>query len=238
MKHFTLTIMFSVPALVNALAFGPALAQPSSAQAPPAPPAPGFSSPGQSSPVVEGIVAQYLMNHYGEVDGLLLNDGTQVHFPPHMERDLIAVAKPNDPVNVQGYRGAGGPVVQAYAITNTQSGQSIVEREPGLFDRPIIPPYVKDRSLVERHAEGAIRVLLYGPRGELNGAVLEDRTIVRVPPHVAYQVAGLLQVGQSISAIGYGTENEHGRVIEATAMGTSGKSMIPINDPGPGGFRQ
>ena len=126
----------------------------------------------------------------------------------------------------------------AYAITNTQSGQSVVEREPALLDRPIMPPWVKDRSLVERHAEGTIRVLLYGPLGELNGAVLEDRTIVRIPPHAAYEVAGLLQVGQSITAIGYGTENVFGRVIEATAIGTSGKPMIPINDPGPGGFRR
>ena len=86
--------------------------------------------------------------------------------------------------------------MKAYAITNIQSGQSVVEREPTLLDGPIIPPHLKDLSLVERHAEGVIRVLLYGPRGELNGAVLEDRTIVRVPPHAAYQVAGLLQVSR------------------------------------------
>ena len=238
MKHFPLTIIFSVLTLVAALAFGSALVQPSSAQAPSAPPAPRLSPPAQSGPVVQGTVVQYLMNHHGEVDGLLLSDGTQVHFPPHMEKDLVAVAKPNDPVSVQGYRSSGGPVVTAYAITNTQSGQSVVEREPALLDRPIMPPWVKDRSLVERHAEGTIRVLLYGPLGELNGAVLEDRTIVRIPPHAAYEVAGLLQVGQSITAIGYGTENVLGRVIEATAIGTSGKPMIPINDPGPGGFRR
>lgn len=238
MKNFTLTIMLSVPALVTALSFGHSFAQPSPAQALSVPQAPGLPPHSQSSAVVEGTVVQYLMNHHGEVDGLLLNDGTQVHFPPHMEKDLVAVAKPNDPVSVQGYRSFARPIVKAYAITNTRSGQSVVEEDPALLDRPIIPPWVKDWSLVERHAEGPIRVLLYGPRGELNGVVLEDHTIVRVPPHVAYQVAGLFQVGQQISAIGYGTENEYGRVIEATAIGTSGKPMMPINDPGPGGFRR
>jgi hypothetical protein len=234
MKVVQQKIMFSVPASIIAmlLSFGQAGAQPS-----PPPTNPGPPPPAQSSSVAEGAVVQYLMNHHGEVDGLLLGDGTQVHFPPHMEKDLVAVAKPNDSVSVQGYRSFGGPVMRAYVITNTKTGQSITKREPTLLDRPIIPPHVKDLSLVERHAEGIVRGLLYGPRGEVNGAVLEDRTIVRVPSHAAFQVANLLQVGRSISAIGYGTENEYGRVIEATAIGTSGKSMTPINDPGPGGFR-
>lgn len=235
MKHIQQIFRFSVPASIVAilLSIGYAFAQPD-----PPPTNPGMPPPGKSSPVIEGTVAQYLMNHHGEVDGLLLSDGTQVHFPPHMEKDLVAIAKPNDSVSVQGYRSFGGPVVKAYAITNTKSGQSVIEREPALLDRPIIPPHLKDLSLVERHAEGIIRLLLYGPRGEVNGAVLEDRTIIRVPPHAAYQVANLFQVGRSISAIGYGTENGYGRVIEATAMGTSGTSMMSINDPGPGGFRQ
>jgi hypothetical protein len=188
--------------------------------------------------VVEGIVVQYLMNHLGEVDGLLLNDGTQVHFPPHMERDLVAAIKPADRISVQGYRSFDGPVVKAYTITNTQTGSSITEREPGLLDRPIMPPSVRDLSLVERHVEGLVRVLLYGPRGEVNGAVLEDRSIVRIPPHAAYQVASFLQAGQSICAVGYVTENEYGRVIEASAIGSPGKPMTPISDPGPGGRRR
>jgi hypothetical protein len=212
------------------LSFEYAMAQPSP------PPTSGPLPPGQSISVTEGTVVQYLMNHHGEVDGLLLNDGTQVHFPPHMAKDLVAVVKPNDSVSIQGYRSLGGPVMSAPVITNTKTGQSIAEREPTLLDRPILPPSVKDLSLVERHAEGTVRTLLYGPRGDVNGAVLDDHTIVHFPPHAAYQVANLLQVGRSISAIGYGTENEYGRAIEVTAIGAPGTPMMPINDPGPGRF--
>lgn len=177
------------------------------------------------------------MNPHGEVDGLLLSDGTQVHFPPHMTKDLVGTVKPEDSVSVQGYRNFDGPVVKAYTITNTQTGLSITEREPGLLDRQM-PPSVRDLSLIERHAEGIVRVLLYGPRGEVNGVVLENRSLVRVPPHAAYQVASLLQVGQPISAVGYGTENEYGRVIEATTIGAPGTPMTPISDPGPGRRRR
>src|ERR1051326_1074721 len=77
-------------AAAGAWIIGPALAQPA-----PTPSAPGLSPPHQSSSVAEGTVVQYLMNHYGEVDGLLLSNGTQVQFPAHMEKNLIAVVKPS-----------------------------------------------------------------------------------------------------------------------------------------------
>lgn len=228
-RHITLAVAIFILSL---LVLGQALAQPTP------PLSPGAFPSGQSNTVVEGTVVQYLMNHHGDVDGLLLSDGTQVHLPPHMAKDLVALVKPNDPVNVQGYRNVGGPVMEAPIITNTETGQSLVEREPSPLDGPIMPPSVRDLFLTERHAEGIVRNLLYGPRGEVNGAVLEDHTIVRIPPHVAYQLAKLLQLGQSISAIGYGTENEYGRVIEATAIGSSGTTMMPISDPIPRAFRR
>jgi hypothetical protein len=244
MRYFTRSAKLTVRALVAiaALSFADVQAQstpPSRPTQAPSAVAPGPSSgSGQSTPLVQGTVTQYLMNPHGEVDGLLLSDGTQVHFPPHMAKDLVGTVKPEDSVTVQGYRSFDGPVVKAYTITNTQTGLSITEREPGLLDRPIMPPSVRDWSLIERHAEGIVRVLLYGPRGEVNGVVLEDRSIVRVPPHAAYQVASLLQLGQTISAVGYGTENEYGRVIEATTIGAAGTPMTPISDPGPGGRRR
>lgn len=214
------------------VSLGHALAQPAP------PPGPGDLPAGRPASTVEGTVVQYLMNHHGEVDGLLLNDGSQVHLPPHMAKDLVALVKPDESVSVQGYRSVRGTVIEAPIITNTKTGQSLVEREPTLLDRPMVPPQVKDMFLTEKHAEGIVRNLLYGPRGDLNGAVLEDHTIVRLPPHAAYQVANVLQVGRSISAIGYGTENEYGRVIEATAIGISGTAMTSIGDSGPGRFRR
>lgn len=232
MRHVRCGTRVYAPIIGLLLSFGHALAQPSP------PPGPGDLPAGRSTSAVEGTVVQYLMNHHGDVDGLLLSDGTQVHFPPHMAKDLVSLVKPDDPVSVQGYRSLRGAVIEAPVITNTKTGQSLVEREPSPLDRPIIPPHIRDMFLSERHAEGLVRNLLYGPRGDVNGAVLEDHTIIRVPPHAAYQVAKLLQIGQTISAIGYGTENGYGRVIEATAIGSSGTAMMPISDPGPGPFRR
>ncbi len=187
--------------------------------------APGPSMYSQLSPVAQGTVVQYLLNPHGNVDGLLLADGTQVQFPPHMEDELVAVVQPNDPVTVQGYRHVGASAVTAYVVTNTHSGRAAVKHEPSWFDRPLLPPHMRRWFMREMAAEGRVRALLYAPRGEVHGVVLEDGTQVRIPPHARYHFSGLLQVGQSISAVGYGTENRFGRVLEAAVMGAPGGAI-------------
>jgi Histidine kinase-, DNA gyrase B-, and HSP90-like ATPase len=71
--------------MAAALVFG--MMQPSSAQPGPPPPprAPAPAQPmplGQPTPTVLGTVQQYLLTPHGEVEGLLLADGTVVRFPP------------------------------------------------------------------------------------------------------------------------------------------------------------
>jgi hypothetical protein len=147
-----------------------------------------------------------------------------------MGDELVAAVKPQDKVTVQGYRHMGAAVVKAYIITNVSTGQTVVEHEPSFSHRPL-PPHLRGMTLQELSAQGKVRVLLYAPRGELGGAVLEDGTIIRVPPHAGYQLAGLLQVGQPLSVVGYGTESQFGRVVEATAVGAPGGAMTPIYHP-------
>jgi hypothetical protein len=174
------------------------------------------------------------MNPEGEVDGLLLSDGTQVHFPPHMAPELVAAIKPNEPVNVQGNRSFVAPVIKAFVISDTRTGQSVVEHEPS----GRVPPFMRRWSMTEMKASGKVQALLYAPRGEVHGVILEDGTQIRVPPHAGYALAGVFQVGQPIAAEGYGTTNEFGRSLEATAIGAPGGAMTPIyGPPGPRGRR-
>ena len=35
-------------------------------------------------PETKGVVDRFLINSHGDADGLLLKDGKEVHFPPHM----------------------------------------------------------------------------------------------------------------------------------------------------------
>src|SRR5919197_6405161 len=81
--------------------------QPSWAQpAPPPPPRPPAPvqpmPPGQPTPTVSGTVQQYLLTPHGEVEGLLLTEGTIVRFPPHLSAALTSTVKPGDVVTVAG----------------------------------------------------------------------------------------------------------------------------------------
>jgi hypothetical protein len=197
-----------------------ALAQPTLAQIAPPPPALSGTVSREATAQSQGSVERYLINPHGDVDGLLLSNGMQIHFPPHMGDELVAAVKPTDAVSVEGFRRLGSPVVKAFIITNTGSGQAVGEHEPSLFSRPVPPP-LKDLMLRELETQGIVRTLLYAPHGDVHGAVLDDGTQVRIPPHARYQLSGLLQVGKSIRVIGYGTETRFGRTIEATTMQAS-----------------
>ena len=73
---------------------------------------------------------------------------------------------------------------------------------------------------------------LHGPRGELNGAMLEDGTILRLPPPEAERLAALLVAGQTIVVQGDGLTTAMGRVVELQAIGPSQAQLNFVQRPG------
>jgi hypothetical protein len=190
----------------------------------PAPPPP--SEPRQFGQSLEGTVNRYLMNPRGEIDGVLLTDGTQIKFPPHMSADLTRAVRPSDNITAQG-RPESAPVFTAFSITNESSGQTVVESRPSSWPPPL-PPDLRGVDLKPMQAEGHIATLLFAPRGEIEGTILENGTVLRMRPDVSGQFVNLLRIGQSVSAKGYGTENEFGRSLEVTELGTPGQPLTAI----------
>jgi hypothetical protein len=78
-----------------------------------------------------------------------------------------------------------------------------------------------------------VRTTLHGPKGDVNGALLEDGTAVRLPPPEAARFAALLAPGQSVTVQGRETESVLGRVIEATAIGQSSAELSEVKAPPP-----
>lgn len=64
---------------------------------------------------------------------------------------------------------------------------------------------------------------MYGKKGEIKGAMLDDGTFVRLPKHAAYQFAVQLQ---PVAVEDLGTQNEYGRAIEAIAIGASARACV------------
>jgi hypothetical protein len=185
--------------------------------------------PNQVIETVQGTVSQFLVNPNGEVDGLLLSDGAQVHFPPHMSADLTLAVKTNDSVSAQGVH-ENTAFFHAFTISDTATGQSVNESRPSQFQRPV-PPELRGVNLKPLQAEGKVKVVLVAPRGETDGVVLDNGAIIRIPPDAGMQFSTLLQVGRSVAASGYGTENQFGRCLQATAIGASGQPLTRIYGP-------
>jgi hypothetical protein len=205
---------------------GSALAQ----VTPPPPPGVAPSPRGAvAAPVVTGRIKTLLMNPNGDIDGLLLTNDTQVNFPPHLSEALLQVARIGDTVSVQGFRGYGAGALHATVITNTSSGKSMIDQPPAP-DRPPLPP----PALTAITANGHVSQLLHADMGEVNGALLDDGTIVRFPPLFSAQLQNVLQPNVQLTATGYGTQNGYGRALEATTLAINGQAAISVYGPGPG----
>jgi hypothetical protein len=182
-----------------------------------------------SLPEVKGTVERFVLNHHGEVDGLVMteeNSTILVHTPPHMEAELTRHVSAGDTIAVRGVQPRGAALLAAVAVT-AHSGRQIVDQGP---DRDRDQPKL-DRKKME--AEGTVRLSLFGPKGELRGALLADSTAVRIGPKEAKDIAKLLTPGARIAVRGDGVETRHGRVIHAKEVGHSAAELRPVKPPKP-----
>ena len=183
-------------------------------------------------PAIRGKVAEYSLTPRGDVDGLILADGTEIHTPPHLGTQLVYAVKPGDAVTIRGLRARAISMVQAVSVTNDATGATVTDTGASGPDGP--PDAQRLLS-----ADGRIKAQLHGPRGELNGALLEDGTIVRLPPPEAQRLATALAVGAPVSVQGSGSEGPLGRVIAARAIGPDAAHLTQVAlPPGPPGRRR
>ena len=181
----------------------------------------------EKPPVADGIVDRYLLNPRGDVNGLLLRDGSQMHVTLRAAEDLTKTIQPGDHVRVHGRRVADLPLVRADVIINVSDGKSFTV--PYRLDLPM-PPREERPRVNEMKAAGIIEVLLYDPsKGVVNGALLSDGTQVRLPPDVGEQFRASLQANMDVEVRGYGTATPFGSALEAIAIGRRGQPMTHLD---------
>ena len=186
-------------------------------------------------PVFNGRVQQFTLTPRGDIDGFILTDGTEVKTPPHLSTQIAVTVRNGDAVTMRGLRAAAIPLIEATSVTNDATGQTVIDTGP-----PSGPARGWwDRGPGQATLQGRVRMTLHGPKGNVNGALLDDGAIVRLPPPEAARFASLLSPGQTISVQGDVNASVLGRVVEATAIGQAGSSMnqidAPPRPPRPGG---
>ncbi len=176
-------------------------------------------------PTIRGKVAQYSLTPRGDVDGLILADGTEVHLPPHLGTQLVFAVKPGDAVTIHGLRAHAIPMVLAMSVSNDATGGSVIDTGPGG------PPGPRG-SRQPLTARGHVKAQLHGPQGELNGALLDDGTIVRLPPPEVSRLLSGLAPGAPLYVQGSGFAGALGRVIEARSIGPDATHLTEVAMPG------
>ena len=178
-------------------------------------------------PVAEGIVTRYLLDPRGEIEGLMLQDGTQMHITSRAADKLLQAIKPGHHVRVHGRRQENVPLVQADVIFNASTGT--IFTVPFRLDFPI-PEQEQHLSMTEMKAEGKIEALLFhAPNGVVHGMLLSDGTQVRLPPDISEDLRRSFHPGEQVIAEGNGTANEYGRCLEALSMSVNGGKMTALD---------
>jgi hypothetical protein len=196
-------------------------------------------------PAFKGKVAQYTLTPRGDVDGLILEDGTEVHLPPFMSTQLVFSVKPGDAVTIHGLKARALPMVAARSVTNDATGTTVQVTPPhgghfgshaggragghmGGHKSGHMGRQMGDAGL---EAEGKVAAILHTPRGDANGVRLEDGTIVRLPPGEAKRLEETLAVGKTVAVRGAGYAGPLGRMIAARQIGENRESLKDVAGP-------
>ena len=175
-------------------------------------------------PETRGTVKQYTLTPRGDVDGLILNDGTEVKLPPHLTAQVVFAIHPGDEVSIRGLRARAIPLVDASSVMNVATGKGVVDNGP---------PDGPGSRTADRTISGRVASLLHGKRGEVNGALLEDGTELRLPPPEADRLSDWLHPGQTISVRGDLLDTLLGKLVDVRAIGTSPDRLTEIDGPPP-----
>ncbi|MGK7867766.1 hypothetical protein [Falsiroseomonas sp. E2-1-a20] len=210
-----------------------ALSVGAAAQTPPAaPPQASFWFDPTQLPTFTGTVERYLVNPAGETDALLFRQGPQVVFPPDIADAVRDAAPPGRTLVVWGIRARQAPVITMLAFA------AAPDATPGVVDRFYWRLGGAARPDAARiSASGAVRSPYFAPQGQLAGAVLEDGTVVILPPGGAEPFAALLRPGARLAAEGRGFEGEAGRALVADRLGEQPDALRPVPSPTTSGPR-
>lgn len=177
-------------------------------------------------PEIKGRIAQFSLTPGGEIEGLILADGTEVQTPPFLSTQLAYSLKPGDAVTIRGLKARASAMVDAASVTNDASGVVIA-----------LPAMTAPGERPRSDFSGRIKLLLHTPRGEVAGAMLEDGTELRMPPPSAVKFQALLHPGAAIAGRGVINASPLGKVIGVTDLGASADKLAHLDLPRFGGMR-
>jgi len=180
-------------------------------------------NPDSLSPI-KSKVSRFLFNPQGDSDGMLLTNGMEAHFPPHLSKKMLETIQQGEAVTLYGVKPRVVDMITCVAIESAK-GERIDDTGPpanGKKERHARKNGGADRGTPTRvEIEDTIDRKLHGPRGEVRGLLLSSGRIVRFPPHAAEGARTLLRSGAVIAVRGEARTIADTEVIEVRAWGKS-----------------
>lgn len=175
---------------------------------------------------VSGTVGQLTGNDDFILDGFTLNAGsgsaTTVKFPPHLGTQVQKAIKAGSTVSVTGYAETTPTGETRFRMNSLTAGKTTVVDTP-----PVRPATVPDAPALTT-ATGKIADYRLDRGGRINGLVLDDKTVVSIPSHVAYQLTDLAKKGSTITVQGYPKTLRDGQV-QLEKVNVLRASVLTIN---------
>jgi hypothetical protein len=158
---------------------------------------------------VSGTVGQLTGNDDTIFDGFTLTGTpsvTAVSFAPHLGQQVQRAIKPGTAVSVTGFADRNRDGNTRFRLISLTAGKTTVLDAPPV--RPATPPTAPTMTTLT----GKIADYRIDRRGQVNGLVMSDNTVVQVPPHVAYQLTNLATKGTTVTVQGYARPLREGQV--------------------------
>lgn len=176
-----------------------------------------------------GTVNQLTANDDGILNGFTLNTGatpTAIRFAAHMGQQVNAALKPGSQVTVTGYTKTSPDGETTFQAVKMTAGKTqLVDAAPVRPQTPATP--------AQQTITGKVADYQLGRNGQANALILSDQTVVKVPPHVAGQLATLAPKGSTITVDGYAQSLGEGQVqlqkhniVRASVLTVAGQSYL------------
>ncbi|BBO35151.1 OB-fold nucleic acid binding domain-containing protein [Lacipirellula parvula] len=183
---------------------------------------------------ISGVIAEFIENDRGDVDGVRLENGELIHFPPHIGAEVTETVKMGDEIAIRGHEAKRPRGERIFEAENIAFEGFSIDVVPLRGPAPHSP-----REQPPMNAAGAVSELSVNPHHDVDGFTLEDGTVVKFPPHQSAALAALATVGTKVEVRGRRHETPDGDVhlhadrITATESGKSLERSEPRDRPLP-----
>ncbi|WP_428308472.1 OB-fold nucleic acid binding domain-containing protein [Lacipirellula sp.] len=183
---------------------------------------------------ISGVIAEFVENDHGDVDGVRLENGELIHFPPHIGAVVTEAVQVGDEITIRGHEATLPRGERIFEAENIASQDVSIDVVPPRGQSPRSP---EEESRM--HAAGTVSELSVNPHDDVDGFTLGDGTVVKFPPHQSAALAALVTVGTKVDVRGRRHETPRGDVhlhadrITATDSGKSLERSKPHDRPLP-----